>query len=150
MAAKQTQSAIINDIRLLMGLNADGSRNGNGLLTDVKTLKGDIESINRNLISIDHKLQVHSDDQKEIVNELKEMSKSITANIKLLEQKMTYNIEEINKKHSDYAKDINSKLDDKISAKSISKFQKGIIVVASTIGALSTIFYFFSKFFDKG
>ncbi len=118
MAPKITQTQIINDMRVLMGLNADGTRNGNGLLSDVKALKDDIDSVNRNLISINHKLERLSEERKEISN-----------NIKEIKQKLAASLENINKS-----------LADKISVNSISKAHKTILAVAASIGALGGIF----------
>ncbi len=118
MAARITQSNLINDMRLLMGLNADGGRNGNGLLTDVKNLKNDIESINRHIISIDHKLKRQAEEDEEMLNDIKE-----------IKQNLATSLDEINKS-----------LADKISVNSISKAHKTIIAVAATLGALGGIF----------
>ncbi len=67
---RETQTQIVNDMRLLMGFNADGSRTGNGLLGDTKILKQDVESINRNIISIDSKLEKSCEDIKQIKESL--------------------------------------------------------------------------------
>ncbi len=118
MATKTTQSHLINDMRLLMGLNADGARNGNGILNDVKALKGEIESINRHLISIDHKLERQVDECEEMSNDIKE-----------IKQKLSKSLDKINQS-----------LADKVSIHSISKVHKTIIAIAATLGALGGIF----------
>ncbi len=143
----ETPDHIVRDMRMLIGLNANGDKSGEGLIGDVKILKEDIESINRNLISIDFKLEEQSKERTEIFEKLVAMQNVITANIEQLDKKMTDNIHDVNTKLDKNMTEVNAKLDDKVSMKSLSKLQKGIIVTAGTIAALTAIFGFFSKFF---
>ena len=81
MPTRQTNTQIINDMRVLMGLNADGTRNGNGLLNDVKTLKQDVENINHNIIAINNKLEKHSEENIKIADDIKEIKQSLADKI---------------------------------------------------------------------
>lgn len=127
MATRITQSQLFNDMRVLMGLNADGGRNGNGLLDDVKTVKEDIESINRNLISIDHKLERQTQDKNEMADDIKEIKENLAVSLEK----------------------INKNLADKISVNSISKAQKTIIATSATLGAIGGIISIIINFASK-
>ncbi len=79
--SKQTQAEIIHDMRLLMGLNTDGTRNGNGLLNDVKTLKVNVENIDKKLISIDSKLEKRLEENIKIANDIKQIKENLNDKI---------------------------------------------------------------------
>jgi len=79
--AKQTQGQIINDMRLLMGLNPDGTRNGNGLLGDTKKLKEDMNSLKRNIINLNNNIEKHTEKIEAIACDIKQIKESLNDKI---------------------------------------------------------------------
>ena len=119
MPNRQTNTEIINELRMRVGLNADGTRNGNGLLGKVDSLekengatKKDIDSINKNIIFITVDIQKRSEENIKIADDIKEIKKS---------------------------------LNDKIGMSSISNLHKMLICIGAIGGVISFIISISSK-----
>ncbi len=106
---RQTDTEMTNEIRMIIGLNADGTRNGNGLLGDVRILKKDVNSINKNIICIVGDIKKHSEEISEIKIDMAEIRNDI--------------------------KEIKISLNDKIGMKSIARVQKITVGISAFIGA---------------
>ncbi len=110
---RQTDTEMTNEIRMIIGLNGDGTRNGNGLLGDVRILKKDVNSINKNIIGIVGDIKKHPEEMAEIKIDMAEIRNDI--------------------------KEIKIALNDKIGMKSIAKVQKITVGIAAFIGAAIAI-----------
>ncbi len=78
---RQTNTEIINEIRVIIGLNSDGTRNGNGLLGDVKKLKEDMSGLKENVLNLNNKIEKHTEKIESIAFDIKEIKESLNEKI---------------------------------------------------------------------
>lgn len=114
-----------------VGLNEDGTRNGNGLIHKIDELKNKIEgfesyidNLSADFIKIDHRIEKletivkeTNEDRLRLLNEVKEEQKRFISDIK----------------------DIKKSLEGNITVETLQKFQKTVIGIASFITAVGTI-----------
>lgn len=131
MATTAALDKRITKVEHRVGLNEDGSENGNGLINTMKEIKKQLDSheqyldnLSSDMIKIDHRLEKleeltkeNNEEQQKIVNDIKEIKASLS---------------------------------ESITNATIKKAANGIIIFAGVITALGTILgaiYFFTNHF---
>lgn len=150
MAAKNTISEKIETLtkRIIkleytIGINEDGTRNGNGLIKKIDELKDNVNSLSTTLNN-------YSKSFESSINKIDILFEKLDRAVE--ERKMIINTLDNTKKeleqNNNEIKNIKEELKGNITVESLHKFQKVIVGIAGLIGALSTIIFtinYFSK-----
>ena len=134
-ASKESRTALLEKrlmrIENAVGLNEDGTRNGNGLIHKMEEVKEEIKNLRNDIKSYDTYLDNLSEDFIKIDMRIEKLENQI--------YDFLAEIKEDKEKKENELKEIKKSLQGNITVDTLNKFQKAVVGIAGFIAAIGTI-----------
>lgn len=134
-ASKESRTAVLEKrlmrIENAVGLNEDGTRNGNGLIHKMEEVKEEIKNLRNDIKSYDTYLDNLSEDFIKIDMRIEKLENQI--------YDFLAEIKEDKEKKENELKEIKKSLQGNITVDTLNKFQKAVVGIAGFIAAIGTI-----------
>lgn len=134
-ASKESRTAVLEKrlmrIENAVGLNEDGTRNGNGIIHKMEEVKEEIKNLRNDIKSYDTYLDNLSEDFIKIDMRIEKLENQI--------YDFLAEIKEDKEKKENELKEIKKSLQGNITVDTLNKFQKAVVGIAGFIAAIGTI-----------
>lgn len=131
MARAGKNDSIIHDIRGALGLNADGTRNGNGLINETKTQGKRLDSLDKNILEIYKNMEhIETDTERKI--------EKMETNIKTIFEKHGEKIDGIERDIQDIKKSLEGNITKKTITTTLDTIKKYWWVLLLLLGNFAT------------
>ena len=134
-ASKESRTAVFEKrlmrIENTVGLNEDGTKNGNGLIHKMEEVKEEIKNLRNDIKSYDTYLDNLSEDFIKIDLRIEKLENHV--------KDFLTEIQEYKNKIDEELKEIKKSLEGNITVDTLHKFQKAVVGIAGFIAAMGTI-----------
>ncbi|MCZ9871924.1 hypothetical protein OFP88_05175 [Brachyspira hyodysenteriae] len=134
-ASKESRTAVLEKrlmrIENTVGLNEDGTKNGNGLIHKMEEVKEEIKNLRNDIKSYDTYLDNLSEDFIKIDLRIEKLENQI--------QDFLQKMKEDKDKKENELKEIKKSLEGNITVDTLHKFQKAVVGIAGLLTAIGTI-----------
>lgn len=143
MATRESKTTVLEKrlmrIEHTVGLNEDGTKNGNGIIHKMEEVKEEIKNLRNDIKSYDAYLDNLSEDFIKINLRIEKLENKIKDFLTEMKEDKNRNKEEIEK--------IKQNLEGNINFETLQKIQKAVISIAGVLTALGTIIGFILYFY---